>query len=352
MLGLISLHFGHLYGPLRLFQSYSVLISLGVFLGFFVTLFLLPKCFKYLPKDRGRDFAISSEQAVGKPTSSGIVFISLFCIIFFLLVDPTFTQSLIMILTWLVMLTGHLDDRSKLAWGEYVKGLLDLILSIATTCVLFFIYFEQKTSYWLPLTNKVIEVHPIIFFIVSILILWFAINSTNCTDGVDGLSSTLMLIALLSLGAIFYFILGNIKMANYLIVPYLQDGASWAVLAFLLSGCLMGYLWHNAYPSNVLMGDAGSRALGFFLGVLILVSRNPFLLLMTSSMILINGGTGIFKIAFFRVFHILTFKNIRLPLHDHMKKAHNWSPTQILLRFIIIQIITTTILFAIIFKVR
>lgn len=194
--------------------------------------------------------------------------------------------------------------------------------------------------------------HPIIFFIVSILILWFAINSTNCTDGVDGLSSTLMLIALLSLGAIFYFILGNIKMANYLIVPYLQDGASWAVLAFLLSGCLMGYLWHNAYPSNVLMGDAGSRALGFFLGVLILVSRNPFLLLMTSSMILINGGTGIFKIAFFRVFHILTFKNIRLPLHDHMKKAHNWSPTQILLRFIIIQIITTTILFAIIFKVR
>ena len=69
-------------------------------------------------------------------------------------------------------------------------------------------------------------------------------------------------------------------------------------------------------------------------------------------MILINGGTGIFKIAFFRVFHILTFKNIRLPLHDHMKKAHNWSPTQILLRFIIIQIITTTILFAIIFKVR
>lgn len=144
MLGLISLHFGHLYGPLRLFQSYSVLISLGVFLGFFVTLFSLPKCFKYLPKDRGRDFAISSEQAVGKPTSSGIVFISLFCIIFFLLVDPTFTQSLIMILTWLVMLTGHLDDRSKLAWGEYVKGLLDLILSIATTCVLFFIYFEQK----------------------------------------------------------------------------------------------------------------------------------------------------------------------------------------------------------------
>jgi len=262
------------------------------------------------------------------------------------------TQTFIIILTWFVMLTGYLDDRAETPWNEYLKGSLDLILSILTTCVLFFLYFKGSVAYWLPITSKLLPIHPVIFFAVSILILWISINTTNCTDGIDGLSSTLILIALFSLGSIFYFILGNVKVSTYLIVPYLNDGASWAVLIFLLSGCLMGYLWHNAYPSKALMGDAGSRALGFIVGVLVVVSGNPFLLLMTSSMILINGGTGIVKVALLRFFHIITFKNIRFPLHDHMRKALEWSPTQVLLRFIILQIIITTILFAIIFKIR
>ena len=352
MLGFISDTWGHLYGPLRLFQSYSVLIGLGLFLGFFITLFLLPKLYFLLPKDRGRSYAVAAEVAVGKPTSTGLIFISLFCILFFVLVHPSLTQVLIICLTWLTMLTGHLDDRAKVQWGEYLKGSLDLIISVATSITLFFLYFDGEPTYWLPFTNAVWTIHPVIFFTVSILLLWFSINSTNCTDGVDGLSGTLILIALFSLGLVFYFILGNIKTAKYLIVPYIGDGASWAVLIFLLAGCLMGYLWHNAYPSKALMGDAGSRALGFFVGVMVLISGNPFLLLMTSGVILINGGAGIFKIALYRVFHILTFKNIRLPLHDHMRKNLGWSPTQVFLRFIIIQIIITTILFGIIFKIR
>lgn len=353
MLMFLSSYFGHLYGPLRLFQSHSVLIALGLFFGFFVTLFLLPKFYFLLPKDRGRAFAYASEGAVGKPTATGLIFISFFFILSFLLIYPNITQVSIICLTWLTMLTGYLDDRSKKPWGEYKKGVLDLIISIATTTVLFFFYFEGKTTYWLPFTNKLIEVHPFFFFTISVLLLWFSINSTNCTDGIDGLSGTLILIALFSLGVVFYFVLGNIKMARYLIVPfYRAEGASWAVLSFLLAGCLMGYLWHNAHPSKALMGDAGSRALGFFVGVLVLLSGNPFLILMTSSVILVNGGTGLFKIACFRVFHILTFKNIRLPLHDHMRTNLGWSPTQVLLRFIIIQVMITIILFGIIFKIR
>ncbi len=352
MLGFISKTFGHLYGPLRLFQSYSVLIGLGIFFGFFITLFLLPKFSRFLPRDRGRLFAYGSDAAVGKPTSTGIVFISIFCILSFVLMYPSPSQVAVIVLTWLTMLTGHLDDRAKKPWGEYLKGSFDLLIAFTTTLLLFFLYFDGEPSYWLPFINKPFSVHPVIFFVVSILLLWFSINSTNCTDGIDGLSGTLILIALFSLGSIFYFVLGNIKTAKYLIVPYISDGASWAVLTFLLSGCLMGYLWHNAYPSKALMGDAGSRSLGFFVGVLVLISGNPFLFLMSSAVILVNGGAGIFKIAIFRLFHILPFKNIRLPLHDHMRKELGWSATQVLLRFIIIQIMITTIFFGIIFKIR
>ena len=184
------------------------------------------------------------------------------------------------------------------------------------------------------------------------MILWISINTTNCTDGVDGLSGTLILLALVSLGIVFYFVLGHVKVAAYLLVPNITTGAKWAVMVFTLCGVLTGYLWHNAYPSKVLMGDAGSRALGFFIGVLVIISRNPFILLMTSGVILINGGTGILKVVMLRFFKIRIFKNIRFPLHDHMKKNLQWSPTQVLIRFVIVQILITIVILGILFKIR
>lgn len=352
MLYYISEQFAHLYGPLRLLQSYTVLIGTALFSGFFVTLFFMPKFYSVLPKDRGREFTVNPEAAVGKPTSAGFIFISFFCLMVFIFIRPSLTQILILFLTWCVMLTGYLDDRSQKPWGEYLKGGLDFFLSLCTALILFFVYFKGGINYWLPITSKIISVHPAVFFVISTVILWVSINTTNCTDGVDGLSGTLILIALFSLGCIFYFIFGHVKVASYLLVPYIADGAKWGVIIFLLGGVLMGYLWHNAYPSKALMGDAGSRALGYFVGVLVLISGNPFLLLMTSGMILINGGTGLFKVALLRFFHIRTFRSIRFPLHDHMRKNLQWSPTQVLLRFIILQILITGFVFGILFKIR
>jgi phospho-N-acetylmuramoyl-pentapeptide-transferase len=192
----------------------------------------------------------------------------------------------------------------------------------------------------------------VVFVIISTLVLWVSVNTTNCTDGVDGLSGTLVLLALLSLGIIFYFVLGHSTIAAYLLVPLIRDGAQWAVIIFSLSGVLMGYLWHNAFPSKVMMGDAGSRALGFFIGVCVLVSGNPFMLLMTSGVILVNGGTGLFKVALLRFFKIRIFHTIRFPLHDHMRKNRAWSPTQVLLKFMIMQMLITLAVVGVFFKVR
>ncbi|MBE6344746.1 MAG: phospho-N-acetylmuramoyl-pentapeptide-transferase, partial [Spirochaetaceae bacterium] len=184
------------------------------------------------------------------------------------------------------------------------------------------------------------------------IMLWLSINTTNCTDGVDGLSSTLVLIALITMGCIFYFILGHKEISSYLLVPHLTDGATWAIMTFCLAGVLMGYLWHNAFPSSVLMGDAGSRALGFFIGVCVMVSGNPLLILATSSIIFVNGGMGLIKVFLMRFFKIKVFQKIRFPLHDHMRHNHNWSPTQVLLKFMIMQILITIALTGIFFKVR
>ena len=344
------------FGPARLLQSYTVLIGLSLFVGFSLCYFILPKCFKFLPSDRGREFTLTAEAAKGKPTGGGIVFISIFVVTVLLFVPVDLLQVSILILTWLTMLTGFLDDRSITSWGEYLKGALDLVICVAASFVLYYLNQRvidgQEIQFWLPFISKPVTVAPWLFITISTILLWMSINTTNCTDGVDGLSGTLVLIGLITMGVIFYFILGHKEISAYLLVPHIKDGATWGVMCFALSGVLMGYLWHNAFPSRVLMGDAGSRALGFFIGICVIVSGNPFLIIATSSIIFINGGMGLIKVFLLRFFKIHVFKNIRFPLHDHMRKSREWSPTQVLIKFMILQVLITIALLGIIFKIR
>lgn len=344
------------WGPARLLCSYTVLIAVVLYFGFFVTNRILPKFYNVLPHDRGREFTPGAEAAKGKPTGSGVVFITIFALICVLFVPMNWKQGGIVLLTWLSMLTGFLDDRSTNSWGEYIKAVLDLVICVAASVLLYFFTKAEApegiVQFWLPFFTNPITVHPAVYIVIGTILLWASINTTNCTDGVDGLSSTLVLIALITMGSIFYFILGHKDISGYLLVPHLADGAKWALMTFALIGVLMGYLWHNAFPSNVLMGDAGSRALGFFIGILVLVSGNPLLIFATSTMIFLNGGMGLLKVFLLRFFHISIFKNTRFPLHDHMKKNKNWSPTQVLIRFMIIQILITVAIVGLFFKIR
>ena len=346
------------WGPARLLTSYAVLISVALYTGYFSAYKLIPKFYNRLPHDRGREFTIkeNAEAAKGKPTGAGVVFITLFVIISLLVVPLTWTRALIIALTWLTMLTGYLDDRSTKSWGEYLKGALDLIISVGASLILYYglknVSEDGIVKFWIPFVSHEIGVHPVVYVIICSIMLWASINSTNCTDGVDGLSSTLVTIALLTLGIIFYFILGHVDIAGYLLVPHFAAGANWALMIFTMAGVVMGYLWLNAFPSKCLMGDAGSRALGFFIGICVMASGNPFLIFATSTMIFVNGGMGIVKVFLLRFFKIKIFENVRFPLHDHMRKNRGWSPTQVLIKFMILQLLITVAVLGIVLKIR
>lgn len=346
------------WGPARLLTSYAVLLAAALYTGFFLTYKLIPKFFDKLPHDRGREFTLkdNAEAAKGKPTGAGIVFITIFVIISFLLTPMNWMRGAILGLTWVTMLTGYLDDRSVTSWGEYLKGALDLIISISAS---FILYYGIKNAsadgvvrFWLPFTTNQIAVNPIVYIVLCTIMLWASINTTNCTDGVDGLSATLVLIALLTLGAVFYLVLGHVDISEYLLLPHIPAGANWAIMLFAMAGVVMGYLWLNAFPSKCLMGDAGSRALGFFIGVCVMVSGNPFLIFATSSIIFVNGGMGLLKVFLLRFFKIHIFETIRFPLHDHMRKNRGWSPTQVLIKFMIMQILITCAILGIFLKIR
>ena len=344
------------FGPARLFSSYTVLISIALYVGFSVTVLLLPKLYGWLPHDRGREFTVAAEAAKGKPTGAGSIFITIYVIVCVLCAPLSLQQTGVLVLTWITMISGFLDDHSTTSWGEYRKGLLDLIISVLTAILLYCTTTaatpEHTISFWLPFVTNTVTVPPVIYCIVCVVVIWASINTTNCTDGVDGLSSTLVLIALVTLGALFYFILGHTDIAAYLLVPHLASGATWGVMTFALAGVLMGYLWHNAYPSAVLMGDAGSRALGYFIGVAVMVSGNPFLIFATSTIIFINGGMGLLKVALLRFCKIAIFTHIRFPLHDHLRKNHGWSPTQVLIKFMISQLLITLGMLGLFLKIR
>ncbi|MCQ2249011.1 MAG: phospho-N-acetylmuramoyl-pentapeptide-transferase [Treponema sp.] len=344
------------WGPARLLQSYAVLIAIALYSGFFITQTILPKFYGLLPSDRGREFTLTKEAAKGKPTGSGVIFISIFVILSIIFAPLDWLQSGVLLLTWLMMLTGFLDDRSSKGWGEYIKAFLDLVITVVAA-VLLERYLSSTSpdgqlKFWFPFFTDPISIPKWLYIIITVVMLWVSVNTTNCTDGVDGLSSTLVLIALVTMGLIFYVILGHKDIASYLLVPHLKDGASWAIITFCLAGVLMGYLWHNAFPSSVLMGDAGSRALGFYIGVCVMISGNPLLFLATSSIIFINGGVGLLKVALKRFCKISILENIRFPLHDHMRKNKGWSPTQVLIKFMIIQLLITVAMLGIFFKIR
>ena len=335
------------FGPARLLNSMLFLIGFGAAMCGVVTFYLLPKFWHRLPTDQGRAFAVDADKSVGKPVSAGLIFIPVFAV-FMLLVTPT-TWPTLLILGCMVAFAifGYFDDLR--GFSELTLGLTDLLISVLGAIAI--CQFDNVTM-WLPLIKDPISVPPWLFIIGGSMVIWLSINATNCTDGVDGLSGSLSALALVFLGGLLYGVLGHEQISGYLLLPHYPGGAMWSLFAFVMVGCLSAYLWYNSFPSQVLMGDAGSRPIGFLIGVLVLATGNPFLLVVVAGVLLANGATGLLKLGLLRFFGIGIFKQVRYPLHDHVRHNLGWSPTQVLMRFMILQAVLTPVILVLLIKVR
>jgi phospho-N-acetylmuramoyl-pentapeptide-transferase len=349
MLAWLGQQLTEIYGPFRLLTSYLFLAGLGTTVAAIATWYLLPRFWGYLPTDQGRAYAVGSRQSQGKPVGAGVIFIPIYLVVCWLVIpfELRFLEALGCV--FLAMLEGFLDDRSESGWSEYSLGVMDLGISLLGAVV---VCQLDTVRLWLPLIKTPVTMSPWLFIPLATAVIWLTINATNCTDGVDGLSGSLSGLAFLYLGGILYGIVGHQEISHYLLVPHYPEGAGWAAMAFAMVGCLAGYLWHNSYPSAVLMGDAGSRPMGLLLGTLVLACGNPFLIFVVAGVVLVNGATGMLKVVLLRFFKIGIFKTVRYPLHDHVRQNKGWSNTQVLVRFMLLQALGTPILLVLLLKVR
>ena len=305
-------------------------MAIGCIAAFAITLILL----KFLPgekiilgHDRGRKYAQGSEVNIGKPTGVGFYFILVFLLvssIFCFLISPItsdkgFFESgnvvtglgfgLLAVLA--EMVTGWLDDRSKNAWNEYIKGALDFVVSLIAG---FIVVHFFGTRVYLAITGTYFDIHPVLFYCLAVLLFVVSINATNATDGIDGLSGSLSVIAVITT-----FIMG------FLAKSLFDDNALLLVVFFVPA--LIAYLIFNFNPSKMLMGDAGSRSLGFFIAFFLIYCRIPLLYFIVGLPFLCDGGISIVKITVGRLTKkkIILFKNITTPLHDELRKNRKFS---------------------------
>lgn len=308
------------YNLLAKTNNTTLVLLVPMLCSFLIAFFSLKFFKRILPKDQGRAFAVNGALSEGKPRGAGIIFVTSFTLCTALFYPLDIENIIYLVLVYAAMLSGYFDDAAETPWGNLKKGLIDLVISLG---IAFTYYFYNGSQVKLYITDSTFTIPAPLFIILAGVLIWTAINVTNCTDGVDGLCGSLVMTVLLPLA--------------FMVT---KSGAADMLLPMIMFVTLAAYLWFNCSPSQMLMGDAGSRALGVFLAVMFLKTAAPFAFIPMAIVIILDGGLGLLKLSFRRFLKIKNFmEGIRTPLHDHARKNKGWSDTQVVIRFTILQII-------------
>ena len=296
--------------------------ALGFLLAFALTALMDSMFRERLPHDHGRAFAVNGELSKGKARGSGLIFV--LCIALVTLAVIPFRVEYLIYTALLIasMLSGYFDDAADTAWNEYKKGLIDFVIAVVAG-----VTYLNFNGTGVQLLNWAFRIPYPVYLLLIVVLIWASINVVNCTDGVDGLSASL---AVLSIGTF--------------LLAYWEELGEYATAGVIFIGALLAYLWSNAKPSTLLMGDAGSRAMGFFLAILALKSNHPFAFLLAALVFIVDGSLGILKISFKRFLHISILKKTLTPLHDHVRKRMGWSDEQVVARWLILQAVASALL--------
>jgi phospho-N-acetylmuramoyl-pentapeptide-transferase len=182
--------------------------------------------------------------------------------------------------------------------------------------------------------NVVFELGPF-FVLVGIIVIAGAGNAVNLTDGLDGLAIVPVMIAAATFGLITYLI-GNAKFAQYLQIHYVAGTGELAIICGALIGAGLGFLWFNAPPAMIFMGDTGSLALGGALGAIAVATKHEIVLAIVGGLFVLETLSVIIQVASFKMTGKRVFR--MAPLHHHYEQQ-GWQESTVVVRFWIISVV-------------
>jgi len=280
----------------------------------------------------------------GTPTMGGVLINLAIALPTFLFADIESRYVWVAIgATLLAMLIGLGDDWRKVArrHNRGLTGRQKLVLQslvgigVGVASLLLFDRRPDPTGVSFPFLKNVHLELGLLYVLFAAVVVVGSSNAVNLTDGLDGLAIGATLIASATF-AILAYIAGNAKVATYLFVPSVPGSGELAVFCAAIVGASLGFLWFNAHPAEVFMGDTGSLALGAALGTVAVLIKQEVLLVLVGGLFVVEAVSVILQVASFK----LTGKRIfrMAPIHHHFELA-GWAESKVITRFWIVAIL-------------
>lgn len=263
-------------------------------------------------------------QKSGIPTMGGLLIIAVFLLIALLLLELNFAIITILLTTFVMALTGFLDDflkiklKRSLGLKAWQKLFLQAIAAVLTAAVSIFILKEQ--SLMIPVIGSY-QLKAIIKFILAVIVVIGSSNAVNLTDGLDGLAAGVTTVVCLAFAVLFYLL----KLPNY------------SLLMLIMAGSCTAFLWFNSKPASIFMGDVGSLAIGGFLGSAAVLTGTEIYLLLLGGIYVIETLSVIIQVSYFK---LTAGKRVfkMTPIHHHFE-LKGLAENKIVFRFIISSIL-------------
>ena len=326
---------------LAMFTSMFVVFLIGTP---FINFFSAKQILNPIREDGPSDHIIKK---IGTPTMGGVlILIGLFSgILLWCDLSSPYIWFLIFIVACFGLL-GAYDDYRKIKFknssGITFKFKIISQILIAAIGILLLSYFSDHTelkNLYFPFFKNLIVNLGWFFIPFTVFIIVGSSNAVNLTDGLDGLA-TVPVILVAACFAFISYITGNIVFSDYLQIPYIEGVGEISIFCGSIIGACLGFLWFNAPPAKIFMGDTGSLALGGSLGAVSIITKHEIVLAITGGLFVLEAVSVIVQVVSYKLTGKRVFK--MAPLHHHFEKK-GWAESTVVIRFWIISIILAMI---------
>ena len=355
------------FGPLRLFQFISVRAIIAGIIAMLIGFFIGPRLIRFL-QDFGARQAFRDKDEVGDlaelhkakektPTMGGLLIFFSVVVSTILCAEPNIYVVAALVTYSLLTVVGFTDDYLKISKknSKGLSGRYKLLGQLLTTGVLVFMILgplsevltglnegaiesaNKMRELWIPFYKDPIYIGmPILLvFLFFLITITGSSNAINLTDGLDGLAIGCTVTVALTYGIMAYAS-GNYIISEYLKISWIPGSGELTVLCAALLGGSLSFLWYNAHPAEMFMGDTGSLAIGGLVGAIALMVHQPLTLIIVGGIFVMEAGSVILQVASFKSRGKRIF--LMSPIHHHFE-LKGWKETKVVIRFWILSLL-------------